>query len=110
MAAAGVAEFTSLDGKQHFPAFWKPSPDWVPDMDNGGAGMIILQSMLLQSDGKKIRLLPAWPNDWDVSFKLHAPENTTVECVYRGGKVQSLKVVPPSREKDVELTPRNLAE
>jgi len=32
-------------------------------------------------DGKEIRILPAWPSDWDVDYKLRAPENTTVECL-----------------------------
>ena len=57
--------------------------------------------MLLQSDGRKIYLLPAWPEDWDVSFQLHANCQTTVECVYRDGKVQSLKVTPQARAADV---------
>jgi len=57
--------------------------------------------MLLQADGDKIRLLPAWPKDGDVSFKLHAPKNTTVECVYRKGRIESLKVTPEARRKDV---------
>jgi len=60
-----------------------------------------LQSMLLQSDGRKIYLLPAWPEDWDVSFKLAANDNTTVECEYRDGKVRRLKVSPESRRQDV---------
>ncbi len=35
--------------------------DWVPDMDNGGAGQINLQAMLLQTNGNKLLLFPAWP-------------------------------------------------
>ena len=65
--------------------------------------MIALQRMLLQWDGNRLLLLPAWPKDWDVSFKLHAPQQTTVECVYRAGKVESLTVTPASRQKDVEM-------
>jgi hypothetical protein len=57
--------------------------------------------MLLQSDGDKIFLLPAWPEDWDVSFKLCAADNTTIECEYRDGKVQSLKVTPEPRKADI---------
>ena len=99
-----LGNFTSLDGQQRFPAFWKPSPDWVPDMDNGGVGMITLQTMLLQADGKTLRLLPAWPKEWDVDFKLHAPGNTIIECVYRNGKVETLHVTPASRLKDVVMS------
>jgi hypothetical protein len=86
-----------------FPGFLYHGWDWIPDVDQGGVIMIALQRMLLQCDGDRILLLPAWPKDWDVSFKLHAPKRTTVECVYRGGKVQSLKVTPEARQKDVEV-------
>jgi len=37
-------------------------------------------------------LLPAWPCGWDVQFKLWAPLNSSVEVVYSGGVVQSLRV------------------
>jgi hypothetical protein len=63
--------------------------------------MIGLQEMLLQTDGKKIFLLPAWPRDQDVHFKLHAPYNTTVEAAVINGKLQSLIVIPEERKKDV---------
>jgi hypothetical protein len=75
--------------------------DGTPDNDHGANSVNTLQSMLLQSDGDKILLLPAWPEDWDVSFKLCAAGNTTVECTYRDGKVRSLKVTPESRLNDV---------
>jgi hypothetical protein len=51
--------------------------------------------------GDAIRILPAWPAEWDVSFRLHAPKNTTVEVDYRGGKIEKLKVTPSSRRADV---------
>ena len=51
-------------------------------------------------DGK-IYLLPAWPAEWDVKFKLHAPQRTTVEVEYRDGKIVKLDVQPASRRKDV---------
>jgi hypothetical protein len=84
-----------------FPAFWECKMDGTPDNDHGANSANTLQSMLLQSDGQKILLLPAWPEDWDVSFKLCANDNTSVECKYRNGRVQSLKVTPASRAADV---------
>jgi alpha-L-fucosidase 2 len=87
--------------RARFPAFWETKMDGTPDNDHGANSVNALQSMLLQSDGKKIYLLPAWPEDWDVSFKLWANDNTAVECDYRGGKVRSLKVTPESRRADV---------
>jgi alpha-L-fucosidase 2 len=87
--------------RPRFPAFWETKFDYPPDNDHGGVSANGLQSMLLQCDGDKVYLLPAWPEDWDVSFKLHAARNTTVECVYRDGKVLSLKTTPESRRADV---------
>jgi hypothetical protein len=49
----------------------------------------------------KLHLFPAWPKDWDVDFKLHAPGQTIVEGVFKGGKIESLKVTPESRAKDI---------
>ncbi|NDW09718.1 DUF5703 domain-containing protein [Dysgonomonas sp. 520] len=84
-----------------FPTFWGPGYDWTPDHNWGGSGMIGLQEMLLQTDGKKILLLPCWDKSWNVHFKLHAPYNTTVECKLENGKITLLKVLPESRRKDV---------
>jgi hypothetical protein len=91
------------NSERRFPAFWGPGFDWVPDHNWGGSGMIGLQEMLMQVDDKSIFLFPAWPNDKDVHFKLHAPYNTTVEAELKDGKVISLKVMPEERRKDVEV-------
>jgi hypothetical protein len=99
-----AAELTLLKLKnsgRRFPAFWGPGFDWVPDHNWGGSGMIGLQEMLLQSDKGKLYLFPAWPKEWDVHFKLYAPGQTTIEAALKNGKVESLKVIPESRRKDV---------
>lgn len=101
-----AAELTKLkfaNGPHRFPAFWGPGFDWTPDHNWGGAAMIGLQEMLLQTDGEKIYLLPAWPADWDATFKLHAPYNTVIEGTVRNGKIAQLKVTPASRKKDVTI-------
>jgi len=59
--------------------------------------------MLIQTDGRKIFLLPAWPKDWDVDFKVHAPYHTVIEGQVRHGQLTRLKVTPPSRQKDIEV-------
>lgn len=63
--------------------------------------MTSLQLMLMQTEGRVIRLLPAWPGDWSADFKLHAPYNTTVEGHVEDGKLVHLKVIPAQRTKDV---------
>ncbi len=89
------------NGPYRFPAFWGPGYDWTPDHNWGGSGMIGLQEMLLQTNGEQILLFPAWPKEWNVHFKLHAPGETTVEATLKDGKVTNLKVLPESRKKDI---------
>jgi hypothetical protein len=69
----------------------------------GGSGMIGLQEMLLQTNGDTIYLFPAWPKDWDVHFKLHAPKNTLVEADLKNEKVKIIRVEPEFRKKDIEI-------
>lgn len=88
---------------RRFPTFWGPGHDWTPDHNWGGSGMIGLQEMLLQTVGDKIYVLPAWPAGKDVTFKLHAPGNTTIEVEYSGGELKKLEVLPTNRRKDVEV-------
>lgn len=99
--AAGLIRKKLGDPGRRFPAFWGPGFDWVPDHNQGGSGMIALQEMLMQTVGEKIYLFPAWPREWDVHFKLHAPGKTTVEAELKGGKLRLLRVVPESRRADV---------
>ncbi len=87
---------------RRFPVFWdNPGFCQCPDMDHGGAAMVGLQDMLMQTPGKHIYLLPAWPTDWDCNFKLHAPFNTIVQGKVRQGKLVDCRVTPASRMADV---------
>ena len=97
-----LQEFTSY-GNQQFPWFWSKNSDWIPDMDNGAAGMSTLQRTLMQCDGKRIQLLPAWPDDWTADFKLHAPYQTPVAGHVKHGKVSGLNVTRADRAKDVVI-------
>ena len=93
------------DGPHRFPAFWGPGFDWTPDHNWGGSGMIGLQEMLMQTNGDRILLFPAWPKEWNVHFKLHAPGQTVVEAELKEGKVVKLQVTPEERKKDVVINP-----
>ncbi len=84
-----------------WPTYWGPNFDWCPDQDEGGVFQNTIQSMLMQYEGKKVFLLPAWPKDWNCDFKLHAPYNTTVEGRVENGEVKDLVVTPTSRQADV---------
>jgi len=79
----------------------------MPDLEWGTSGMIAIQEMLLQTisnNGNDLRVLPAWPNDWDVDFKLNAPQKTTVECVFENGKINKTTILPSSRTKDMIIS------
>ncbi|MBL7969800.1 MAG: hypothetical protein JNK09_22550 [Prolixibacteraceae bacterium] len=107
--ARAIYKMANIKAPQaRFPAFFGPGHDWLPDHNWGGSGMTGIQEMLMAADpygDGKIYLLPAWPKEWDVDFKLHAPRQTTVEASVRNGKVVKLKVNPQSREKDIVLDP-----
>jgi hypothetical protein len=86
-----------------FPAMWGPNYDWTPDQDHGSVMMNAFQRMLVQYDGEKILLLPAWPKEWNVRFKLRVPHNTTVEGMVKDGKLTELRTTPDFRKKDVVI-------
>ncbi|MBN2206294.1 MAG: hypothetical protein JW742_02720 [Candidatus Aminicenantes bacterium] len=101
-ARKGLTERASRwDANHRFPAFWGPNYDWTPDQDHGGVLMKTLQAMLLQCDGREIRLCPAWPADWEAEFKLRAPYGTVVEGRVSGGAIVRLKVTPRARTADI---------
>lgn len=93
------------DSGRRYPTFWGPGHDWAPDHNWGGSGMIGLQEMLMQTPGDSIRLFPAWPREWDVDFRLHAPYGTRVDATLRAGRLAALSVVPPAAQSRVVLPP-----
>jgi len=87
-----------------FPAFFGPGHDWLPDHNWGGSGSTGIQEMLLAPEpgvNGKLHLFPAWPTDWDVDFKLHAPGPTLIEGTLKKGKLIKINVTPVSRKKDI---------
>ncbi|CAG5068959.1 hypothetical protein DYBT9623_01692 [Dyadobacter sp. CECT 9623] len=103
--AAALTREKFKDSNHRFPTFWGPGFDWTPDHNWGGSAMIGLQEMLLQTDDRKLFLLPAWPKEWNGKFKLHAPYQTILEGDIKDGKVENLKVTPASRAADVTILP-----
>mgnify|MGYP000789363453 FL=1 len=70
------------DSGRRFPTWWGPGYDWTPDHNWGGSGMIGLQEMIMQCDGNNIYIGAGLPDDWNVKFKLCAPQNTIVAVSY----------------------------
>jgi hypothetical protein len=104
----GKTEELAKRPDSRFPAFWGPNFDWIPDQCNASVILLTLQYMLLQANGEKILLLPAWPAEWNADFKLNAPYNTTIEGRVVNGEVMDLKVTPEERIKDVVVVRGNL--
>jgi len=96
-----AARATIVNSGHRFPVMWGPNFDWIPDQDHGNNILTTMQRMVLQADGNKLYVMPAWPKNWNVTFKLHAPGNTTVAGTVRDGKLVSLEVTPQSRAADV---------
>lgn len=85
-----------------FPGFNGPNYDWVPDFDHSSVTQIALQSMLVQTVGERIYLFPAWPSrQWDVSFRLHLPRQTQIDCTLKNGKITHLEISPPERRPQI---------
>lgn len=92
-----------------FPGFWAKGNDEVPDFDNGGQASLALQNMLMQTNNGKIYVLPAWPDGWDVDFKLTGSNNTDVHVVYENGNFVTAEISNPDTEvifpaKEYDLT------
>ena len=93
--------FNASTTHYRFPTMWGPNYDWTPDQCHGTVAMTALQRMLVQYDGNKIYLFPAWPKNWNVDFKIFAPKNTTIEATIKNGEITRLEVTPDIRENDL---------
>jgi hypothetical protein len=83
------------------PMFGAENPDYVPDFDHNGSGSVALQRMVVQEVGDKIYVLPAWPKEWDGSFKLHLRNNTVIQGAVKNGNVENLNITPENKRKDM---------
>ncbi|MBO5939553.1 MAG: hypothetical protein J6Q82_08695 [Clostridia bacterium] len=67
-----------------------------------GIFLVAVNEMLLQSDSKIIRILPAFPHNTDVSFKLAAKGGITVEAVIKKEQLASVRVL----QGEIDVTHR----
>ena len=70
---------------------WQTILDRLPEMPTHPPSL----DELRRGKREKIRLLPAWPAEWDVDFKIHAPYKTTVEGKVRSGRMTFLREAMP---------------
>eukprot|EP01051_Picozoa_sp_SAG22_P019611 SAG22_NODE_3675_length_1583_cov_0.955526_3_plen_114_part_00 len=98
-----------------FPGYLAKDPgDGAPQVESKGIVAVTLQKMLVQTDGPRILLFPAFLRGLDVDFKLHVPGHgadrpaAVIRVVAKAGKTSTLaemyvEVVPESRKRDLVL-------
>ena len=96
-----VQRFRNASPLCRFPVYGKEGPDSCPDFDHFGAGSVAIQKMLVQEADGKILLLPAWPDSWDVDFRLHLSGKTIITGKVEEGKLLNWEIIPESRKNDV---------
>lgn len=87
-----AASFGEKNPDCFFPAYWGPNFDWTPDQDHGNSTAVGVVMMALQSHGGKDYFLPAWPEEWEVSFRLPLPGGRTAQADYRGGALVNKEI------------------
>jgi len=98
-----ISRFRHASKACRFPLYGSAGPDSCPDFDHFGSGSIALQRMLIQEADGKIFLLPAWPTDWNVNFKLHLEHGTNIKAIIKDGKLIDWSIFPTERKKDVVI-------
>ena len=78
-----LAKIQNKHPNHRFPAYWGPNFDWTPDQNHGGNLLLTIQEMVMQSYGKTVYVLPSFPKDWNVSFKLYTPGNNCINGEYK---------------------------
>lgn len=102
---AAVAKMADAASGARFPLI-HGAPEEGPDLASLGAGMAGLNAMLIASEPDpkgRIFLLPAWPRNWDVTFRVRASGGTLVDGVVESGKLVRLVTTPVERRDDVVL-------
>lgn len=102
---AAVAKMADAASSARFPLIHGAAEEG-PDLASLGAGMTGLHAMLVASEPDpkgRLFLLPAWPRNWDVTFRVRAPGGTIVDGTVESGKLVRLVTTPVERRDDVVL-------
>jgi hypothetical protein len=88
----------ATDNSSRFPTFWGANFERMPGK-NAVVDPIypMLRGMLVRADSEAINLLPDWPNDRNVTFRVALPENVRVQCRYADEDFKSIEVWPKQR-------------
>ncbi len=105
-----VQRARAKDPDSRFPAFWGGNYDWSPDQDHGSNLLKTFQTMLLQETDGKILVTPAWPQAWNVTFRLHTAGQTVVSGQREAGRWVRLVTEPAARQADLVIMRDGLPE
>ena len=94
-----IKRFKIASTQLRFPFFGRENPDSCPDFDHFGSGAVALQRMLVQETDDSIIILPAWPANWDVKFKLNLKQNTYIEGEVKDGVLLNWNISPTPAKK-----------
>lgn len=99
-SAAKIVKLNGIafDTRFRFPGFWGPNYDYTPDQCHAGNYINTIQTMLLQTDKNNLYLLPAWPKEWNVKFKLHTPGKGQVVAEWKNGEMKLMKKYPENND------------
>ena len=103
-----LASWGEGQAQENFPYLIGSSARGTPDFVRAGDAMAGLHTMLVAAEPSaegRIFLLPAWPKNWDVTFRLRVPGNTQIDAVVEGGVIRSLVVNPLARRDQVTVPP-----
>jgi hypothetical protein len=84
-----------LPGHPIYSAYLGIAPAGLPTLD-------AILPTLMQSDYGKIQLLPAWPKQFDVEFRLHTELQTIVSAKWKKGRLEQFKTDPSWRIRGLE--------
>ncbi|MCP4848573.1 MAG: hypothetical protein GY899_11570 [Verrucomicrobiaceae bacterium] len=89
-------------GASRFPGFWGSDFSRMPPAKNGWDTFVSsLGSMLIEPTGKRVCVLPGWPVEHDIAFRIDSITGLGVEVVYQGGEIKRLEVYPKQRTSEV---------
>jgi len=86
-----VKQAKMIDERYSFTGIYGPNYDETPDQDHANGLSIGLVHTLVASSKDKNVLFGAWPEYWNVSFRLPLYSSKPVTAVYQNGKVVTLE-------------------
>ena len=107
-ARARVLEQGTCENSTFHGYLAKDPGDGAPQVESNGIVAVTLQKMLVQTDGPRILVFPAFLRGIDVDFQLHVPSHgpahpSAVLRVVAIADEVTVWVAPASRQKDVVL-------